>query len=351
MGASHAPFSRRLRFARRLTGLHIMLWFITRRLIYMVPTLFAVSLVTFAIIQLPPGDYLTTLMADWASQGGAVEQGTLESMRQRYGLDQSIYVQYWKWISGIIFAGDFGISFEFNRPVTDVIWNRLGFTLLISVLTLLFIWALAIPIGIYSAVRQYSIGDHVTTFFAFLFLAIPNFLLALVMMYVMVSQFGMRVGGLFSPEYQDAPWSWGKFVDFASHVWVPVFVVGTGGLAALVRILRANLLDELNQPYVVTARAKGLSEFRLLMRYPVRLALNPMISTLGWILPALVSGEIIVSVVMSLPTTGPLLLRSLLAQDMYLAGSLILMVSVLTVIGTLVSDILLAAIDPRIRLQ
>jgi peptide/nickel transport system permease protein len=328
-----------------------MIAFVAKRLLYMIPTLFAVSLVTFAIIQLPPGDYLTTLMADWASQGGAVEAGTLEAMRQRYGLDQPIYVQYWKWISGIVMRGDFGISFEFNRPVADVIWNRLGFTLLISLLTLIFIWALAIPIGIVSAVRQYSIADHMTTFLAFLFLAIPNFLLALVMMYVLVAHFGIRVGGLFSPEFQDAPWSWAKFVDFMGHVWLPVFVVGTGGLAALVRILRANLLDELNQPYVVTARAKGLSEFRLLLRYPVRLALNPMISTLGWILPALVSGEIIVSVVMSLPTTGPLLLRSLLAQDMYLAGSLILMVSVLTVIGTLISDILLALVDPRIRLQ
>jgi peptide/nickel transport system permease protein len=328
-----------------------MLWFLTKRMIYMVPTLVAVSIVTFAIIQLPPGDYLTTLMADWASQGGAVESGTLDAMRQRYGLDQPVYVQYWKWISGIVLRGDFGVSFEFNRPVTDVIWNRLGYTLLISFLTLIFIWALAIPIGIISAVRQYSVTDYVTTFFAFVFLAIPNFLLALVMMYLLVSQFGMSVGGLFSSEYQDAPWSWGKFVDFASHVWLPIFIVGTGSLAALVRILRANLLDELNQPYVTTARAKGQSELRLLLRYPVRIALNPMISTLGWILPALVSGEIIVSVVMSLPTTGPLLLRSLLAQDMYLAGSLILMVSVLTVIGTLVSDILLAIVDPRIRLQ
>jgi peptide/nickel transport system permease protein len=325
--------------------------FFFKRLLFMIPTLLAVSLVTFAIIQLPPGDYLTTLMADWASQGGAVEIGTLESMRQRYGLDQPVYVQYWKWISGIVFRGDFGVSFEFNRPVTDVIWNRLGFTLLISVLTLIFIWVLAIPIGIISAVRQYSIADHLTTFLAFLFLAIPNFLLALVMMYVLVAHFGIRVGGLFSPEYQGVPWSLGKFFDFMKHVWLPVFVVGTGGLAALVRILRANLLDELNQPYVVTARAKGLSEFRLLVRYPLRLALNPMISTLGWILPALVSGEIIVSVVMSLPTTGPLLLRALLAQDMYLAGSLILMVSVLTVVGTLVSDTLLALVDPRIRLQ
>lgn len=328
-----------------------MLWFLAKRLVFMVPTLIAVSIVTFAIIQLPPGDYLTTLMADWASQGGAVEAGTLEAMRERYGLDQPIYVQYWKWISGIVLRGDFGVSFEFNRPVTDVIWDRLGFTLLISLLTLIFLWVVAIPIGIISAVRQYSITDYVATFLAFFFLAIPNFLLALVMMYVLVNSFGMSVGGLFSTEFEDAPWSWARVVDFMQHAWLPIFIVGTGGMAALVRILRANLLDELNQPYVTTARAKGQSELVLLLRYPVRMALNPMISTLGWILPALVSGEIIVSVVMSLPTTGPLLLRSLLAQDMYLAGSLILMVSVLTVIGTLVSDILLALVDPRIRLE
>lgn len=328
-----------------------MLWFLTKRMIFMVPTLIAVSMVTFAIIQLPPGDYLTTLMADWASQGGAVEAGTLEALRDRYGLDQPIHVQYWKWVSGIVLNGDFGVSFEFNRPVTDVIWDRLGFTLLISVLTLIFIWVLAIPIGIISAVWQYSITDYATTALAFFFLAIPNFLLALVMMYVLVNSFGVSVGGLFSPEFEDAPWSWARVVDFWQHAWLPIFIVGSGGLAALVRILRANLLDELNQPYVTTARAKGQSELRLLLRYPVRVALNPMISTLGWILPALVSGEIIVSVVMSLPTTGPLLLRSLLAQDMYLAGSLILMVSVLTVIGTLVSDILLALVDPRIRLE
>ncbi len=328
-----------------------MLAFILRRIAYMVPTLFAVSIVAFVIIQLPPGDYLTTLMADWASGGGAVEMGTVEVLRERYGLDQPIWIQYFYWISGILTRGDFGISFELNRPVTDVIWGRLGYTFLISFCTLLFIWALALPIGIYSAVRQYSIGDYVATFFGFLGLAIPNFLLALVLMYVTVSWFGQSVGGLFSPDMVDAPWGPAKFADFLKHVWLPIVVVGTAGLASLIRIMRANLLDELHKPYVATARAKGVSEFRLLLKYPVRVALNPLISTLGWILPALVSGEIIVSVVLSLPTTGPMLLRALLAQDMYLAGSIILMVSVLTLVGTLVSDILLAIADPRIRFQ
>ena len=328
-----------------------MLRFILRRVAYMVPTLFAVSIVAFVIIQLPPGDYLTTLMADWASGGGAVEMGTVEVLRERYGLDQPIWIQYFYWIFGIVTRGDFGISFELNRPVTDVIWGRLGYTFLISFCTLLFIWALALPIGIYSAVKQYSIGDYVATFFGFLGLAIPNFLLALVLMYVTVSYFGQSVGGLFSPAMVDAPWSLMKFADFLAHVWLPILVVGTAGLASLIRIMRANLLDELHKPYVTTARAKGVSEFRLLLKYPVRVALNPLISTLGWILPALVSGEIIVSVVLSLPTTGPMLLRALLAQDMYLAGSIILMVSVLTLVGTLVSDILLAIADPRIRFQ
>lgn len=328
-----------------------MFRFLAKRLVYAVPTLVAVSIIAFIIIQLPPGDYLTTLMADWASQGGAVEQGTVAAMRERYGLDQPMYIQYFKWIWGIITAGDFGVSFEYGRPVSDLIWNRLGFSFLLAFLTLVFAWALAIPIGILSAVRQYSISDYTATFLAFLFLALPNFVLALAIMYVMSAYFGQSVGGLFSPEYVDAPWSIGRFLDFLSHVWLPVFVNGTGSLAALVRIMRANLLDELAKPYVTTARSKGMSELELLIRYPVRVALNPLISAIGWILPVAISGELLVSVVMSLPTTGPLLLRSLLSQDMYLAGSLILLVSVLTIVGTLISDILLALADPRIRLE
>lgn len=324
--------------------------FILRRVIYMIPTVFLVSIVTFIIIQLPPGDYLDSLAAEMG-EAGVDNTAIVEQLRAQYGLGEPIYVQYWKWMTGILLEGDFGISFEKNLPVTNVIWDRLGWTFAISLLTLLFIWIVALPIGIYSAVKKYSVGDYIATFFGFVGLAVPNFLLALVMMYLAFRYFGQSVGGLVSPEYIDAPWSWDKFVDLMQHIWMPVFVVGTSGAAALIRIMRANLLDELYRPYVVTARAKGMSEFQLLMRYPVRVALNPFISTIGWILPTLVSGEIIVAVVMNLPTTGPLLLRALLVQDMYLAGSLILVVSLLTVIGTLISDVLLAWVDPRIRYQ
>ncbi len=327
-----------------------MLGYVYRRILYMIPTVFLVSIVTFIIIQLPPGDYLDTLAAELSDSGG-LDSGTLEALRDQYGLGQPMYVQYWKWITGILFHGDFGLSFEKNLPVNDLIWDRLGWTFAISLLTLLFIWAVALPIGIYSAVRKYSVGDYAATFFGFIGLAVPNFLLALVMMYVAFKYFGQSVGGLVSPEYIDAPWTWDKIVDLLKHIWMPIVVVGTSGAAALIRIMRANLLDELYRPYVVTARAKGMSEFQLLMRYPVRVALNPFISTIGWILPTLVSGEIIVAVVMNLPTTGPMLLRALLVQDMYLAGSLILIVSLLTVLGTLISDLLLAWIDPRIRYQ
>ncbi len=327
-----------------------MMGYIARRVLYMIPTLFLVSIVTFIIIQLPPGDYLDTLAAD-LGEAGVEDTGVMEALREQYGLGQPIYVQYYKWMTGILFEGDFGISFEKNVPVTNLIWDRLGWTFGISLMTLIFIWAVALPIGIYSAVKKYSVGDYVATFFGFIGLAVPNFLLALVMMYVAFKYFGQSVGGLVSPEYLDAPWNWDKWVDFLKHIWMPIFVIGTSGAAALIRIMRANLLDELYRPYVVTARAKGMSEFQLLLRYPVRVALNPFISTIGWILPTLVSGEIIVAVVMNLPTTGPLLLRALLVQDMYLAGSLILIVSMLTVIGTLISDLLLAWIDPRIRYQ
>jgi len=324
--------------------------FILRRVVYMIPTIFLVSIVTFIIIQLPPGDYLDSLAAEMG-EAGVDNTAVVEQLRAQYGLGEPMYLQYWKWMTGILFRGDFGISFEKNLPVTDVIWDRLGWTFAISLLTLAFIWAVALPIGIYSAVRKYSVGDYVATFFGFVGLAVPNFLLALVMMYVAFKYFGQSVGGLVSPEYIDTPWTWAKFVNLLQHIWMPVFVVGTSGAAALIRIMRANLLDELYRPYVVTARAKGMSEFQLLLRYPVRVALNPFISTIGWILPTLVSGEIIVAVVMNLPTTGPLLLRALLVQDMYLAGSLILIVSMLTVIGTLLSDVLLAWVDPRIRYQ
>jgi peptide/nickel transport system permease protein len=317
----------------------------------MIPTLFFISVVTFVIIQLPPGDYLTTLVSGMAQQGETVSPEALQALEEQYGLGQPVYVQYWKWISGIITRGDFGRSFEWNRPVSDLIWNRLGFTLLLSLSTLIFSWLVALAFGIYSAVNQYSIGDHIVSFIGFFGLATPDFMLALVLMYVAFRFFGQSVGGLFSPEYAEAPWSWGKFVDLLAHLWIPIIIIGTSGITSLMRTMRANLLDELRKPYVVTARARGLSERKLLMKYPVRLALNPFVSTAGWALPGLISGEVIVAVVLSLPTTGPLLLRALQSQDMYLAGSFIMMLSVLSVIGTLLSDIALAWLDPRIRYQ
>jgi peptide/nickel transport system permease protein len=328
-----------------------MLSFIVRRILYMIPTFIAVSIVTFAIIQLPPGDYLTTLVASMASQGEKVDPAALEALRTRYGLGEPVWVQYLKWMSNIFLRGDFGQSFEWNQPVISLIWSRLILTFVLSLATLLFVWAVALPIGIYSAVRQYSMGDYTFTFLGFIGLAIPNFLLALVLMYVGFKYFNQSVGGLFSPEYQEAAWSWAKFVDMMGHLWIPVVIIGIAGTANLIRVMRANLLDELHKPYVVTARAKGLPEWQVIMRYPVRVALNPFMSTIGWVLPALISGEAIISIVLSLPTTGPLLLRSLMSQDMYLAGSFIMILSTLTIIGTLLSDILLALLDPRIRLE
>jgi peptide/nickel transport system permease protein len=326
-----------------------MLAFIIRRILLMIPTMFAISVVVFIIIQLPPGDYLTTLIAALSSQGETVNRDAIEALESRYGLDQPWYIQYFYWMKNILLHFDFGNSFEYNRPVTDLIGQRLLFTMLISIGGLLLTWAIAFPVGIYSAVRKYTIGDYILTFFAFLGLAVPEFMIALILLYVSFRYFHQSVGGLFSPEYVDAAWSFAKFVDLMAHLWIPIVIVGVASTAALIRIMRANLLDELNKPYVVTARSKGLSERKLLMRYPVRTALNPFVSTSGSILPELVSGETIIGVVLSLPTMGPLLLRALQSQDMYLAGGIILMISVLTVIGTLLSDILLAWLDPRIR--
>ena len=260
-------------------------------------------------------------------------------------------VQYWKWITNIILYGDFGLSFEWQQPVSELIWERMSLTLVLTFSTLLLTWGIALPIGVFSAVKKYSIGDYVVTFFSFLGLAVPSFLLALVLMYFAAVEFGQSVGGLFSEQYQNAPWNFDKFIDFLQHLWIPVVILGVSGTASLIRVMRANMLDELNRPYVTTARAKGLSEFTLLVKYPMRLALNPFISTIAWLLPNLVSGSIIVAIVMSLPTAGPLLLQSLMSQDMYLAGAFILLICALTVVGSLISDILLALVDPRIRLE
>src|SRR5690606_32221768 len=283
-------------------------------------------------------------------QGDAIAPEQLEALREAYGLGQPIYIQYLKWISGVL-RGDFGQSMEWRAPVSSLIWDRMGFTVMISASTILFVWAFAIPVGVYSATKQYSIGDYFFTFLGFLGLAIPNFMLALVLMWIGFSVFGQNVGGLFSPEFENAPWSLAKFLDMLSHLWIPLLVIGTAGTAGLIRTMRANMLDEINQPYVETARAKGLKEGRLIWKYPVRVALNPFVSTVGYALPELVSGVIIVAVVLNLPTVGPLLLRSLLSQDMFLAGAIVLLISIMTVIGTLLSDILLAWLDPRIRLD
>lgn len=326
-----------------------MLAYLSRRLIYMVGTLILISILTFAIIQLPPGDYLDTMVAGLSNQGVEVNQAFIDGMRERYGLGQPFFIQYWKWISNIVLNGDFGQSFEWNRPVATLIYERMGLTLVLSVATLLFIWIVAFPIGIYSAIRKNSAGAHLATFVGFIGLAIPHFLIALVLMYVSFRYFGQTVGDLFSPEYENASWSLARVGDLLGHLWIPVIVLGMGGTASLIRIMRANLLDELNKPYVVTARAMGHRERTLLLKYPVRVALNPFVSTVGWVLPGLVSGATITAIVLNLPTSGPMLLRSLLTQDMYLAGAFILLLSTLTVIGTLVSDILLAWLDPRIR--
>ncbi|CAH1648418.1 MULTISPECIES: ABC transporter permease [Hyphomicrobiales] len=325
--------------------------FIAQRVVYTALTLAAVSVVSFLIIQLPPGDFLTSLAGKMAEQGGDLDSASLAGLKARYGLDQPWYIQYWRWITGILLHGDFGQSFEWNKPVSELLWDRMGMTLLLSLVTLIVTWMLALPIGIYSAVRRYSVLDYVVTFLGFIGLAIPSFLLSLALMYILSRYAGMSVGGLFSAAYVNAPWSWAKLVDLAAHLWLPVLILSTSGTAALIRVMRANLIDELHKPYVQTARANGLGEMELLFKYPVRVALNPFVSTIGWVLPHLFSGAVIVSVVLSLPTAGPLLLSALLAQDMYLAGSFILILSALTVIGTLLSDLLLAWLDPRVRYQ
>jgi peptide/nickel transport system permease protein len=326
-----------------------MLSYILRRLGYMVVTLFAISVMTFIIIQLPPGDYVTALVTDLSAQGVDLNATAMAALRARYGLNDPGYVHYFKWIGNILLHGDFGYSLEWHRPVADLLWDRLGLTFLLALTTLLFVWAVSFPIGIYAAIRRNTAGDYLATLIGLIGLAIPNFLFALVLMFVAYRYFNQSIGGLFSPALEDAPWSGTKLLDLGRHLVIPTLVLGLGGTAALVRILRANLIDELHKPYVVTARAYGLSERRLLIKYPLRVALNPFVSTVGWVLPHLISGATITAVVLNLPMTGPLLLRALLTQDMYLAGSFIMMLSALTVVGTLISDLLLAWLDPRIR--
>ncbi|MBI3458191.1 MAG: ABC transporter permease [Candidatus Rokubacteria bacterium] len=325
-----------------------MLTYIVHRLLLMIPTLIAISILTFGIIQLPPGNYLDTLISELRAAGETADLEKVEFLRKQYGLDQPVWVQYWMWFRGLL-RGDLGYSFEYDRPVSAIIGERLALTFVVSFGAILFTWLVAFPIGVYSATHQYSWGDHGLTFLGFLGLATPNFLLALVLMFVSFTYFGVSVGGLFSPDLQEAPWGWAKVVDLLEHLWIPVVVIGTAGTAGMIRRLRANLLDELKKAYVVTARAKGLSPGRVLAKYPLRIALNPFISDIGNLLPEVISGSVIVSIVLSLPTTGPMLLRALRTQDMYLAGSFLMLLAGLTVIGVFLSDLALAALDPRIR--
>jgi|TARA_B100000809_G_scaffold73315_1_gene71097 peptide/nickel transport system permease protein len=317
----------------------------------MILTLAAVSMVAFVLIQLPPGDFADSYANKRQQAGAPIKVEELDEIRRRLGIDKPWYIQYGKWISNMVLEGDMGYSWEWRRPVSDLIAERLPLTLLLAFSTLILMYGLAIPIGIYSAVRQYSATDHIFSTVGYVGLAIPNFLLALILMYLGQQWFGQSVGGLFSPEYQDAPWSWPRVVNLAEHLWVPVVVLGTAGTAYLIRTIRASTLDELDKMYVMAARAGGLSPIRLLLKYPVRMALNPIVATLGWRLTYVISGAPIVGVVMSLPDTGPLFLHALLNQDMYLAGGMVLIYCAFTIIGTFISDLLLVLLDPRIRME
>jgi len=327
-----------------------MLVYILRRVGIMVPTLVVISIVSFIIIQLPPGDFLSSYVAQLSMQGDYVDQDIIDALERRYGVGQPIYVQYIKWVSGIILRGDWGQSMEWEKPVKELIWERIGLTMVLSSSTMLFSWLVSIPIGVYSATHQYSVVDYALSFVSFVGRGMPGFLLALIVMYFSMTVLKLNVGGLFSDEYILAPWSWDKFVDMVKHIWIAILILAVGSTAGLIRITRANTLDELRKPYVATARAKGVRESKLVWKYPVRVALNPFFSTVGWSLASLISGSTLVAAVLSLQTTGPMMLRALTSQDMYLAGSFLVLLSTLTVIGTLLSDILLAWVDPRIRL-
>jgi len=327
----------------------MLLGYILKRITQMIPLLLAITVIVFIVIQLPPGDYLTTYIRQLELQGRLVDQGEIEALRRQYGLDRPGYMQYFIWIRNIITRGDFGRSFVWNQPVATVIGDRLGATMAVSFGTLIFVWLVAIPVGIYSATHQYSWGDYFATFFGFIGLSVPGFLIALIVIYFTYARTGIVISGLFSQEMQLEPWGWPKFLNMLPRLAALIFIIGMQNTAGMIRTTRAMMLDELGKQYVITARAKGVAEQKLLFKYPVRMAINPLISTVGWALAGLISGEVIVSIVFNMPTTGPILLNSLLTQDMFLAGSFLLIISVFTVIGTLLSDILLAVIDPRIR--
>jgi len=328
-----------------------MLRFAVRRIALLFPMLFIASVITFAIIQAPPGDFLDDYIAELMEQGEAgFNRADVDYLREQYGLNDPLPIQYAKWFLNVL-QWDLGLSLEWNKPVTELLNQRLLMTVILGLFTITFTWTMAIPIGILSAVKQYSWWDYIWTFISYLGVATPNFMIALVVIWMAFSYFGANLVGLFSSEYIDAPWSIAKVIDMLKHIWVPMLIVGTSGTARLTRIVRANLLDELSKPYVETARAKGVSEIKLLLKYPTRIALNPFVSTAGWELSELFSGSLIVATVMGLPTMGPLLLRALISQDMYMAGSMLLILTYLTLVGTLISDLALGLMDPRIRQQ
>jgi peptide/nickel transport system permease protein len=327
-----------------------MAQYILKRLLLLPLLLFIFSIIAFALIQAPPGDFITSYIAELAASGSAVEQAQIDALRAQYGLDQPMYIQYFKWVGNVL-QGDLGVSLDWRKSNVELISERLVLTVMLGAFTFLITWCIAIPIGIYSATHQYSFLDYFFTVFNYMGLATPSFMTALIVMWVAFKYFGASVTGLFSPEYVDAPWSWDRLVDLFKHLWLPALILALDGTARLARIMRANLLDELKKPYMEMARAKGMSEWRLVMKYPVRLAFNPLVSTIGWYLPLLFSGSLIVATVLNLPTIGPLLLRALIVQDMFLAGAIILVYCMLAIIGTIVSDILLAWLDPRIRME
>jgi peptide/nickel transport system permease protein len=326
-----------------------MIRFLLQRFLAMLVTLALVSVITFIIIELPPGDYAERYAFKLSASGIKMTEEDIQGLRVRFGLDKPLMERYWVWIGNIVLHGDFGLSFQYQKPVLSVIGERIAFTAILALTTLLLTYGLALPIGIYSAIRQYTLGDYLATVLGYIGLAIPSFMLALVLLYITVKVFNMSVGGLFSPAFMEAPWTWARLGDLLKHLWVPALVLGLSGTAFQIRTVRATLLDEKNQLYVTAARAKGLPEWRVMLKYPIRVALNPVISTIGWELTSIISGAPIVALVLNLPDTGPLFLNSLLDQDMYLAGGMLLMLSALTIIGTFLSDILLAIMDPRIR--
>ncbi|MBX2998486.1 MAG: ABC transporter permease [Caldilineaceae bacterium] len=322
--------------------------YLLQRILQAIPILIGISIISFVIIQLPPGDYLTTYVNNLRSQGDMISDEEVKALEQQYGLDSPVYVQYWKWVSNFM-RGNMGQSFYWNKPVRDLIGERIALSIVVALFSLILTYAIAIPVGLYSATRQYTLTDHILTILAFIGVGLPSFLVALVLMYYGMRYFGLNAGGLFSAEYLNAPWSFGRVVDLLKHMWLPALIIGISGTAGTIRVMRATTLDELSRPYVEAARARGLDEATTVLRYPARVALNPIMSTIGWQLPAIVSGETIVSLVLGLPTCGPLLYTALITQDMYLAASFIMILSALTVIGTLISDLLLMWIDPRIR--